>query len=259
MTCDEVEELLGAYALDALPPDEEAALRAHLASCQRHARELASLRDAASRLAETTAAPPPPSLRARVLAAVATDAAASSTVAADAHGASPVAIDAARARRAPRRRLHPLDWSPRTWAAIAAALLVAVVGLAAWNAVLLRGDASEADRLAARVTWVSSLEAHGVDARGAVAYVGDEHKAIVFIDGLQPLGPSKTYQFWSIDGGTPESIGLMDTDASGKGTMVVPFDATRAHTLAVTVERAGGSPQPTSSPILIANCIAGCG
>jgi len=257
VTCDEVEELLGAYALDALPPDEEAAVRAHLASCQRHAHELASLRDVASRLAETTAAPPPPSLRARVLAAVASDASAAG--AASPAGASPVEFEAARTRVASRRRLDPFAWSPRAWAGIAAALLIAVVALAAWNAILLRGGASEADRLAARVTWVASLQAHGVDARGAVAYVGDEHKAIVFVDGLRPLGPSQTYQLWSMDGGTPESIGLMNTDTSGKGTMVVPFDATRAHTLAVTVERAGGSPQPTSSPILVASCIAGCG
>ena len=37
MNCSEAEELLGAYALDALPPDEAVAMRAHIAGCDEHA------------------------------------------------------------------------------------------------------------------------------------------------------------------------------------------------------------------------------
>ncbi len=48
---DAVSEMLAIYAVDALPPDEAAAVEEHLADCPRCQDELASLREVAALLA----------------------------------------------------------------------------------------------------------------------------------------------------------------------------------------------------------------
>ena len=60
--------LAGAYALDALGDTDREKFERHLGVCESCRAEAASLRDAAGRLAETTAAVPPPRLRGQVLA-----------------------------------------------------------------------------------------------------------------------------------------------------------------------------------------------
>src|SRR5438445_4707566 len=67
MNCDEIEELLGTYALGALTPEAAAEFEAHLASCTKHA-EVPELRAVARSL--MLAAPevePPPALKTRLL------------------------------------------------------------------------------------------------------------------------------------------------------------------------------------------------
>ena len=66
----ELHLLTGSYALDALPPDEQAEFDKHLAQCPSCAQEVRGLRETAARLALATAVSPPPQLRAGVLAAV---------------------------------------------------------------------------------------------------------------------------------------------------------------------------------------------
>ena len=60
--------LAGAYALDALGEADRAAFVRHLDGCESCRQETGSLREAAGRLAETTAVAPPPRLREQVLA-----------------------------------------------------------------------------------------------------------------------------------------------------------------------------------------------
>ncbi len=68
----DVHALSGAYAVDALDDLERAAFERHLAECPECQAEVASLREAASMLAETTTLEPPAALRDRVLAGIAT-------------------------------------------------------------------------------------------------------------------------------------------------------------------------------------------
>jgi anti-sigma-K factor RskA len=238
VNCNDVDELIGAYAIDALDEEESRDVRAHLIECERHAEEARNLRRTASLLA-TTARPilPPPALRSRILAAVGADAAEPGPT-----GATP----------RPLRGRRVFSSYPRWfWAAAAAAAVIA--GLAAWNVVLLNQDDDGLQRLASRARIVATLESTGARGGGVVLYFPDEKKALVIGDGLQALDPSKdTYQLWEIDGDTPKSIGLMQADAGGHAVAVVPFDGARAHTLAITIEPRGGSPQPTSDPIFIA-------
>jgi hypothetical protein len=71
---------------------------------------------------------------------------------------------------------------------------------------------------------------------------------------LPPAARGRTYQLWGIAGGKaqPVSLGTFNTSAAGEGrlTATVPAGLTIA-VGAVTEEPAGGSPQPTSTPLLV--------
>jgi anti-sigma factor RsiW len=81
MTSSDHEELrsqIGAYVLGALPPAEQANVRAHLAVCDECAAEARALRPAVDALAwSTDPVDPPAAVRERILASIATPAAAS--------------------------------------------------------------------------------------------------------------------------------------------------------------------------------------
>jgi anti-sigma-K factor RskA len=249
VNCDEAETLLGAYALDALPDGEAAAMRAHIEGCAEHAAKAAELRAVAVELpalADPVAAPP--LLRARVLDAIAREA------------ASPPAAVRSIAAAAPRNRVL---WRPANtrvfspvWGSLAAALVIAIGGLLAWNLVLQNRNGASVDRLASRATSVATLKPSSGGAGGTVVYFASDKKALVITDGLTPLDASaKTYQMWALHGDQAESIGLMQADTRGHAATVVSFDAARTGAIAITIEPAGGSPQPTSSPILTATCV----
>ena len=66
----EIHALSGAYAVDALDPEEKAQFEEHLGSCAACRAEVASLRETTALLAETAEADPPPALRDRLPAPV---------------------------------------------------------------------------------------------------------------------------------------------------------------------------------------------
>jgi anti-sigma-K factor RskA len=252
MNCDQAEELLGAYALDALPPDEAQAVREHLAGCARHASEAAELRAVAARLpAAAEPRNPPPELRERVLAAIAGESQQSAVAAAPAAEA-PRPSESARSRT---------SWAPASgrrftygWGALAAVVVAAFVGLLVWNFVLLNRLDGESDleRLAQSATSVTALQTADGETAGSVIYFDDEKTAVVVGAGMEQLGDDRTYQLWAIDGGAPQSIGLMEPGEDGSATVTVPFDAGASTVLAITIEPAGGSPAPTTDPVMIA-------
>ena len=94
----EIHALSGAYAVDALDPAERMLFEQHLATCPDCRAEVASLREAAATLPETTLAEPPPGLRERLLADIATVRPLPPVV-------EPTALPAAGDRR------HPHRWS----------------------------------------------------------------------------------------------------------------------------------------------------
>ena len=60
----------GAYVLDAMDPRERRAFEAHLAECAACQRDVREFRETLSGLKELVGQPPPPTLRASVLAAI---------------------------------------------------------------------------------------------------------------------------------------------------------------------------------------------
>jgi anti-sigma factor RsiW len=213
MGTDALHELTAAYALDALDPADEAAYEEHLAHCTRCQEELALLSAGASALALGAGpADPPEGLRGRIL-------------------------DAARAER-PKVVPHRPRWSAPI-AAAAAIAACAIAGLVAWNVVLH-------DRLERSESALRAVPLRG--ATGSVVLGANGRAALVVTD-LPAAPKGRTYEAWVIEGTAAAPAGLF---AGGAKTVVVQL----AHrvppgaVVGVTVEPAGGSPQPTSQPII---------
>jgi anti-sigma-K factor RskA len=247
VNCEQADELIGAYALDALPHDEAAAMTAHLATCADHRAGAAELRAVATAMpALADAREAPPALRSRIMDAVAREPQVT------AERSAPRAIASAPSRASATQRLQ---W-PRAnmmWGALAAALLIGFMAMTAWNIVLQRDDGDSAPKLAATADAVAPLRSADGTVVGSVLYYKDEKQAVIVADGLEEPGDGKTYQMWAIDAANnARSIGLIAPTGSGHGAAVVDFDRDVASTFAVTVERAGGVDQPTSDPVLVA-------
>ncbi len=86
----------------------------------------------------------------------------------------------------------------------------------------------------------------GFDGQGTV-YVADGRAALVLDDVPDP-GRGRSYQLWAITGEKPASMTVVED-----GDRVVRlFEwSGRADQFAVTIEPAGGSPVPTSDPVLV--------
>ena len=224
MNCDEVEELMGAYVLGALPPESLSDIGEHLLTCANHP-DAAELGAVASSLALVAPEREPPLvLKTRIMDVVQKETSAPPA----AHG--PSILDRL-------RRLKPELAVPYALAgALAVALLV----------VLSSGGGPSEPR-----TSVITLTGEG-DAR-AVVHVLEDGLITMEAAGLEPLASDQTYQVWGIEAGQPESLGFLAPAGDGEALGALRADLSSVDTLAVTIEPAGGSPQPTTTPILAAD------
>jgi anti-sigma-K factor RskA len=140
----------------------------------------------------------------------------------------------------------------RTLALGAAALLV--IGLFSWNMILqaqiqdLQSQARSPQ--APQDGRLVALEGSGA-ARQAKAEVMilDNHRAVLMAEDMPPVPEEKTFQIWVIENDVPRPGGLFETREEWVVTSVeIPLDG--ADVIAVTVEPEGGSPEPTSDPML---------
>lgn len=107
MSCDEIEELLGAHALDALPEGSAARVDMHLSGCPEQGDTLAGLKKTASLLALTAEERRPPAeLRQRIVEAIRSGAAPARAAGASGGPAAgqrrPAAVDPAAGSRCDR-------------------------------------------------------------------------------------------------------------------------------------------------------------
>ncbi len=241
---DDLHSLSGAYVLDALTDDERADFEVHLERCPTCRDEVASLREVAPLLAETVAAPPPPSLRADVLARARETRQDPPEVPEQSGAAAPEdeESEAAGVRPTPLRRR-------RRWAvALAAAAALLVGGGITWQ-VVDRASTSVTEEVAAADdarTWQTET-ADG----GTVEVIHSESvgRSVLRVEGLDDPGEGKAYQAWlQDDEGHMSPAGVMaDTD----GEMVLDGDLDDAEGVGVSTEPAEGSEQPTSDPIAL--------
>ncbi|TMG05946.1 MAG: anti-sigma factor [Chloroflexi bacterium] len=223
MNCDEVEDILGAYALDALPGELSADVTAHLATCSKHP-EAAELRAVAGALAfAAPEAQPSAALKTRLLEALREE-------------SEPA--DAAPRRIGILGRLKPLVRQRAVPYALAGALVIALIALVITNV----GGSDEPRRAA--------ISLSGENNAGAVVYELEDGIIVLDAEGLKPLDTAQTYQLWSIASGKLSSLGLIGTAPNGEALAVVRADLNAIESLAVTIEPAGGSIAPTTDPVL---------
>jgi hypothetical protein len=249
MTNADVHALSGAYALDALEPAEAEAFEQHLDSCASCRDEVRSLRAAAGALALDADEAPPASLRSSVLAGI-------SQVRPLPPVGEPAAVeqpappvDELAAARAVRGRMR----SP--WLVGAAAALALVAGGAVVRSVQLSSQLDTVSAQAAEVTAVltapdATTTTASVTTGGRAAVVSSESlgKSVLVTDGMAPAPAGRTYQIWYLTDSGAASAGFVPDGE--RSAVVLEGDLGGATGVGVTVEPAGGSSAPTTTPIL---------
>jgi anti-sigma-K factor RskA len=261
-------ELAGVYALDALPEEERRRFEAHLADCVTCQQEVDGLQEVTATLAELTETTPPPALRAQVLARIDQEpqlgapGAAGGEPAPAPHGEVPSAPDPARdgdgagegdelARR--RRR----SWPTSLMGTAAAVVLVLGLGVS----VLIAGLYDRIGELEAAsddlVELLAAPDADTVTIEGPegevarVVHAPSRGEALFVADGMGPAPTDHAYELWLIDEEGAHSAGLLDLDEGGRTVHRLRGDVQRAVAVGVTVEPEGGSPEPTTDPVML--------
>ena len=236
------DELLELYALDMLDDDAAAEVERWLAGAPAARARLRELRAMTAMLAlNLEPLEASPALRTRILDAARADLERERT-----NSAPPSRPTSLSAERARRRTPAWLGW------AAAAALALALVGSLVWNA-RLRDDLNS--RSAPTVYAVTST-GPAVGANGEVVVVADEGQtrvALLTLTGLPALSSGQAYQVWLIADAAPEPNVTFTPDAAGRAQLAVRGNIDASRLLAITVEPAGGSPAPTSEPLLTSN------
>ncbi len=276
---DEIRELLGAYALDAVEPGEAEVVAAHLEECDECRAEVDEHRQVAAALGNSVE-PLPPELWDRIAAGLGDDRPAGSEGAAP-EAARPVATAPEAARpvapapapapgvppsAAPSSNGHGADGHGRSilgrvTAVLAVAAAVAI-GVLAYNLAAADHHADDLQASAgsrglhAAITAALASSDHQVTTLRSPSG-GDVGQLVLLPDGkgylvqssMPALSSQQTYQLWAVVGGRYISLGLLGhqpTQAAFSFTSASPTE------LAVTAEPAGGVAQPDRSPIATA-------
>lgn len=247
----DVHTLTGAYALDALDDDEERAeFERHLVDCPDCAREVAELRSTANRLGLAVAERPPDVVRLRVLDEIRrTPQEAPGTV-------IPLA------RRARRRGVPRWVTTVTAAAAVVALALAGTFGVFAVRAQHELGETQE--QLAAAAADYAPVarvlgqpDARSVTAtatgggNGTVVTSRRLDEAVFLAFHLPAAQPGRTYQAWAIGPSGAKSLGLLVAAGADSTAPVVLGSLGGVRNVGVTVEPAGGSRQPTTTPLLL--------
>ncbi len=231
----ELQEVLGAFALDAVDDDERQVVEAHLVTCGQCRQEVAEHREVAAAMAEGWM-PAPDGLWDQI----------AGSLVESPPAMRPIAdFEAARQRRDRRRGLAgPL----RAVAAVGVAAAVAVVGVLGYKivdtservndfAAQLEGDVERAAEAAARrpdarlVTLTSPAGELSAD-----AVLLKDGSGYLFNTNLPSLPADRTYQLWAVVGANKISVGVLGPEA-GPAAFHTSGDVAA---LAITEEVAGG-------------------
>lgn len=240
----DVHTLAGAYALNALPPDEAAAFAEHLADCTPCRLEVAELQATAARLGAAVAEEPPDTLRERVM-----------NVARQTRQLPPLTPEEAAgptgtgaAAEAPARRRRPGLW---LLSAAAAVLLVLGLGVLALRPVLENITGNDADSHVMAVMHAPDARTSTADVRGggSITVISSRKMAAAVVMGerLPTLDQNHDYQLWLIDRtGKTRSTGMLIDGSRPQPTGPMMVEGVRpGDHIALTMEQAGGSARPT--------------
>ena len=247
---EQLEELAGAYALDALDAGDRDALAQHLASCVPCRQLVADARLVAEAMPHTlTPVEPPAALRKRIM----------------------------------MMAVRPAKTAfPARWLAVAAALMAAIAGTAAWTqyrqaATAQVAAAQSQSQVESLQAQLSALQGQADTARQAIDILAADDVARIELKG-QPASPAATgraywsgtrgllfsavnlpslpagrvYQLWYVTAAAPVSAALVTPDPAGRFTLITGAPAGVTPTaFAMTIEPAGGLPAPSGAFYLL--------
>ncbi len=246
----DLHSLAAPYALDALDSAaEQNRFERHLNRCHDCTDDVRGFRATATRLGFAAAQEPPPEMRARVMTAVART------------RQVPAAEDHARHAR-PARGVRPVTRLATVAGALAAAaaIVLAVVLVNTQHQLSqARRQLGQAQAQLAAITAVqTATDAKVIVKRTSVGGIvtvtssASLRQLVLRTSGLPKLGPGKVYQLWLI-GKAPNKIrseGLLGPPHNGRTGPVLISGVLAGDTFGVTVEPAGGTIQPTLTPIV---------
>jgi anti-sigma-K factor RskA len=236
-----MQELLGAFAVDALEPDEKAQVERHLRDCAACRREVAEHRDVAATFVEETVEPPP-QIWEHIVERL--------------EPPAPPALPAHDERRSVSRR---------TVISLAAAALVVIAGLGiAVVALAERAPKPSTSQAALQQAARTALTAPGArrttlrssDGRLSIdVVILPSGRGYLVSNNLPSLPNGQTYQLWAETNNQLVSFGVLGQSPGVTSFRVEP----PVVALAVTNEPAGGVPAPTRAPLLSGPLSSGSG
>ncbi len=236
----EADDLLAAYALDALPEAEARRVEEHLRSCAEHRAAAAELRQTGSLLSLTVEEGEPSSeLRRRIIEAVKASPARSSAPERETPQAPALAL--------PRRFPSWLPGPARLAVAATVAIGLGISALIGYQVGQLTG------RPVAYTFQGDPSAAPGAEAR--LVYFKDRKEAVLAASGLPKLASGQVYEMWLIKNGVPVDKGI-SASATGDLGAKLSGDLSQFQQFAITIEP-GEQQLPTTKPILIGNLQAG--
>ncbi len=268
--------LTSSYALNALEPEERKEFERYALSNPETSAEVRSLSETAALLAFNTAEEAPPAaLKINLMAAIRnTPQVPATSVVRDISSATGVGSRNRAAGHRPtgeQNRAQNKRWVPALSAAAALAVF-AGVGVGGWAVgqnsnqqelaqellTLQQQQAASAAQQEAMLSIVSSPDAKiartalGNSGSVTVASSSKADKAAVMVQGVPALPADKTYELWFISAAGAVPAGLMTSDDPAvPGMQVLNGSLAGATHVGITVEPAGGSPAPTTTPILV--------
>lgn len=265
MNHDQFDELCVLYTLNLLDPEESDQFEQHLngpcATCEETLRTLTEVTSLLPYALPQTG--PSPALKERILTSIQNSASLGSAL-----------------RPEPERsavpRVRTSRWIPLT-IAIAACLVLSLGVVALYFNHQINQQRATIEQLTSRVTElterttaltlllqtmtdpdVKSIRLTGLQPEpraSGKAFIDVRAQTVLFYAyGLVAAPPGKTYQLWAIPKGKkPISAGIFAADSTGSASLTVRrlADVDRLETLAVTLEPAGGLPQPSGPMYLV--------
>jgi anti-sigma-K factor RskA len=250
MNNERFEDLKDAYVLDALPEEERRKFEEFLAAHPERQAEIDELGAVAGLLAfSPEEQEPAPELRERIMEVVEAEAAPRSE-----------------SRGSVFARLAGYIGA-RGLALGAAALLI--VGLLSWNLLLqnqvedlqgqVQNSQGQVEDLQAQVQDAQAQQTQTIQLSGTWANQGadaevasiSDNRIVLVADDLPSVPEGQTCQIWVIKGDVPEPSGLFQPGGTETAAPITT-PTKKGDTIAVTVEPAGGSEQPTTDPVLSA-------
>ncbi|MEP6526887.1 MAG: anti-sigma factor [Nocardioidaceae bacterium] len=259
MTDDDMHILAGAYALNALSPEELEPFVDHLSECDTCAVEVREWQATLAELGQSVAVAPPPELRTLVLAGASrlpqlpplTGLSLPTAPPTTPLGPDDRAPDDLQPRRLERAAPRHAARRSRRRSLLAAAAVVLVIGgtaagVAIWQNQHQTGQVTVEEQISAVVSAPDAQVLSGTVKGGGEITVlasAQQGEGVLLGPALPQIPTDRDYQVWAIKDDVPRSLGLFPR-APATPRLLLPGIA-NSDAIAISKEPDGGSPQPT--------------